>query len=266
MTTRILQLTDLHLFADPEELLFGIPTRELLQETIAHAVASGERFDHVVVTGDHTHDESTGACAGAREALAPWLDRLWQLPGNHDDRACLRSAFPERIAGEGDERINFSFEAGGWLCLGLDTQVTGEVGGHLGAEQVDWVRRQLDEHQPRAAALFMHHPPVELGLAWLDRIGIDDHELLQALLRDDERIRLVCCGHVHHESSHRVGSAEVMTTPATGLQFSPDSVEALFVTAPPGYRLIELDGGGYSTRVVRLPEARYSPSQQSADG
>ena len=41
--------------------------------------------------------------------------------------------------------------------------------------------------------------------------------------RDDARIRLVCCGHVHHESSHRVGAAEMMTTPATGLQFSPDS-------------------------------------------
>ena len=110
----------------------------------------------------------------------------------------------------------------------------------------------------------MHHPPVELGLAWLDRIGIDDHELLQALLRDDERIRLVCCGHVHHESSRRVGSAEVMTTPATGLQFSPDSVEALFVTAPPGYRPIELDGGGYSTE--GRPAARGQVLPLSAVG
>ena len=33
------------------------------------------------------------------------------------------------------------------------------------------------EHSP-GRALFMHHPPVELGLAWLDRIGIEDKELL----------------------------------------------------------------------------------------
>ena len=30
-TTRILQLSDLHAFADPDGRLFGIPTRELLQ-------------------------------------------------------------------------------------------------------------------------------------------------------------------------------------------------------------------------------------------
>ena len=74
------------------------------------------------------------------------------------------------------------------------------------------------------------------------------------------RIRLVCCGHVHHESSHRVGAATVVTTPSTGLQFSPDSDEAHFVQAPPGYRIIELDGDRCVTRVVRLPEARYAPS------
>ena len=40
MTTRILQLSDLHRFADPDERLFGIPTRELLAGR-ARARASG---------------------------------------------------------------------------------------------------------------------------------------------------------------------------------------------------------------------------------
>ena len=49
--------------------------------------------------------------------------------------------------------------------------------------------------------------------------------------------------------------------PSTGLQFSPVSDVARFVTAPPGYRIIELHENGYSTSVVRLPEARYAPTQ-----
>ena len=51
--------------------------------------------------------------------------------------------------------------------------------------------------------------------------------------------------------------------PSTGLQFSPDSEEALFVTEPPGYRVIELDGDACTTSVVRLPETRFAPVQPS---
>jgi len=261
MTTRILQLSDVHRFADPDERLFGIPTRELFEDVLEHVERSGLRPDHVVVTGDQTHDELPETYAAVREALAPFLDRLWLVPGNHDDRVLLRAAFADRIPADGAGRVTFSFRAGGWLCLGLDTQVPGAVGGRLGAEQVAWIRAQLDEHRPGAAVLFMHHPPVELGLAWLDRIGLEDADLLQGLLVDEPRVRLVCCGHVHHESSHRVGSAEVVTVPSTGLQFSPTGDVAEFVTAPPGYRLIELGDDGYSTTVVRLPEARYAPTQ-----
>ena len=260
-TTRILQLSDPHAFADPDARLFGIPTRELLQEVLTHMQESGMCPDHVVVTGDHTHDQLPETYAAVRELLEPVLDRLWPLPGNHDDRAALRSAFADRIPGDGADRINFAFGAGGWLCLGLDTHVPGAVGGRIGADQVDWIRGQLDDGRPRAAVLFVHHPPVELGLAWLDRIGVEDAHLLQDLLAEDLRIRLVCCGHVHHESSTYVATAEVVTVPSTGLQFSPVSDVAAFVTAPPGYRIIELDEYGYSTSVVRLSKARYAPTQ-----
>jgi len=261
VAVRILQLSDLHLFADPDGLLFGIPTRTLLRDVLAHIEQSGFEPDHVVVTGDHTHDELPSTYAAVRELLTPYADRLHQVPGNHDDRAMLRAGFSDLIGGNGADRITFVFEADGWLCLGLDTHVPGEVGGRLGGDQLDWVRSQIEERRPQGVVLFMHHPPVELGLAWLDRIGVDDRVALHELLDEEPRIRLVSCGHVHQESSHRVGSAEVVTAPSTGLQFSTVSDEAEFVTAPPGYRVIELDGDTFTTSVVRLPEARFSPVQ-----
>jgi 3',5'-cyclic-AMP phosphodiesterase len=257
---RIVQLSDLHLFADPGERLFGIPTRETLLEVVAHVQEHAGRVDHLVVTGDHTHDELPETYAAVREILEPWLDRLWQVPGNHDDRAVLRTGFGDRIAGAGAERVQFSFDAGGWLCLGLDTQVPGLVKGRLEEAQIGWIRERLAGHMPAGAILFMHHPPVLLGCSWMDTIGLDGRELLQDLLREDERIRLVCCGHVHHESCHEVGAASVVTTPSTGLQFDPAGETTTFALDPPGYRVIELDGGRCSTRVVRLPVARYAPS------
>ncbi len=257
--TRIVQLTDLHVFADPDARLFGIPTRELLIDVVAHVRQHEGRVDHVVVTGDHTHDETPEACQALRQILEPWLDRLWQVPGNHDDRAVLRAAFADRIRGEGAARVNFSFTADRWLCLGLDTQLPGQVAGLMDEDQVGWIRRQLAEHEPDAVALFLHHPPVVMGSVWMDRIGLTGRELLQELIQEDARIRLVCCGHVHYESEHTVGAATVVTTPSTGLQFLPEGDVTTFVAAPPAYRVIELSGDRFSTRVVRLPEVRFSP-------
>jgi Icc protein len=258
--TRIVQLTDPHLYAEPDARSYEIPTRELFLEVVAHVEKNAGRVDHLVVTGDHTNDDRAVTYEAMRDILQPWHDRYWFVPGNHEDRATLRATFPDRIPGEGAERINFSFTAGESLCLGLDTHVPGQVSGRIGADQIAWVEAQLEERDPTTAVLFMHHPPILLGLAWMDRIGLAGRELLQDLVLRDPRIRLVCCGHVHHESSHRVGAATVVTTPSTGLQFSPTSDAAEFVRAAPGYRIIELDGDSCETRVVRLPEARYTPS------
>jgi Icc protein len=259
--TRIVQITDLHVFADPDERLFGIPTRELLLDVVADIESNAGPVDHLVVTGDHTHDEQRVSYEAVREILSPWLDRLWVVPGNHEDRALLHEVFGDRTGGSGSEPVRFSFTAGDWLCLGLDTHVPGEVAGAFDAEALRWVQAQLAAHDVPRAALFMHHPPVMLGCAWLDRIGLHGREQLQDLILADARIRLVCSGHVHHASSRMVGEAEVVTTPSTGLQFDPTQHDPTYARVPPGYRVIELDGTESTMRVARLAEARYAPVQ-----
>jgi len=258
-TISILQLTDLHVFREPHGRLKGIPTRELLVDVLQHIRDSGETFNAVVVTGDHTHDELRETYEAVAELLKPWRDRLFQVPGNHDDRTILRSVFSDRIAGAGDARINFSFTRGTWLCLGLDTHVPGSVSGRIDSDQVNWIRAQMQSSTATQVALFMHHPPVSVRSEWMDRIGLEQRELLQELILADTRIRLVCCGHIHHEFQTWLGHAEIVATPSTGIQFSPHGVSATFVAAPPGYRIIELSDAGYETRVIRLPETRYRP-------
>ena len=256
---RILQLTDLHVFKDPEVRLKGIPTRELLEDVVRHIGESGQTFDHVVVTGDHTHDELPESYQMVRRILHPWLDRLWQVPGNHDDRSVLRSVFGDRVSGVGQDRITFSFSAGRWLCLGVDTHVPGAVPGRIESDQIEWIRQQIRWTNPDRVALFMHHPPVDVGSLWMDPIGLSGKELLHKLFDAERRIQLVCCGHVHHEFSSEVSNAKIFTTPATGLQFSPAGNQPTFVAAPPGYRVIELTDEGFSTTVCRLPVTRFSP-------
>ena len=259
LSTRILQLTDLHVFRDPDARLRGIPTFQLLCDVVKHIKQSGEEFDFVVVTGDHTHDELHESYSAVRQVLSPWLDRLFQVPGNHDDRAVLRSVFSDRIAGQGDAQINFTFQTENWLCLGLDTHVPSSVPGLIDAEQIAWAKEQVRSLKPDMIGLFLHHPPVNVGSEWMDIIGLTGKELLQSWFTEEPRIRFACCGHVHHEFQTRWNQTDILTTPSTGIQFSPQGSTPTFVADPPGYRIIELNAEGYTTRVIRLPETRFAP-------
>ncbi len=265
-TTRILQLTDLHLFDQPEETLKGIPTRETLQAVVSAILENEDEFDHVVITGDHTHDEQMESYQAALGILDPWMDRLTIVPGNHDDRDVMRSVLGEVIKNQpnddcvpGDDRIVFAFDCGEWLCLGLDTHSPGEVPGYLGEPQAAWLRTQLTAQGNNPSLLFFHHPPVDVGSEWMDRIGLKDRERLVEVIQDFPAVQLVCCGHVHHEFEGRIADTRIVTTPSTGIQFDPRGSEPHFASDPPGYRVIELRANQFETHVVRLPHADHTP-------
>ena len=96
MTTLLLQLSDLHLFAEPEAVLRGVPTRDSLAEVLEAVRGTGLDFGRVVVTGDFTHDERRETYQAAHGLLDEWIDRCHVLPGNHDDRVLLREVFGDR--------------------------------------------------------------------------------------------------------------------------------------------------------------------------
>lgn len=256
---RILQLTDLHVFAEPTARLKGIPTRETLGDVLSHIRENELPFDHVVITGDHTHDELPESYAAVARLLTSDFAHFWSVPGNHDDRTVLRGQFGDRVSGEGTELINFEFADKDWLCLGLDTHLPGQVPGKIEAEQIAWAKERVSNATSRNVALFFHHPPVDVNSIWMDQIGLNGRELVTDWIKSEPRIRVVCCGHVHHEFHARVGNADIYTTPSTGIQFDPAGETPRFATAPPGYRVIELEGDAVSTRVVRLPQTRHVP-------
>ncbi len=89
MTFRLVQLTDLHLFADHDATLKGIPTRDCLLDVLKLIAEQETGFEHLIVTGDHTHDELPATYQDVRSLLSPWISRLHIVPGNHDDRPLI---------------------------------------------------------------------------------------------------------------------------------------------------------------------------------
>lgn len=259
MTTFVLQLSDLHVFAEPEVRLRGVATRESLQEVLEAVRRTGLEFSRVVVTGDLTHDERRESYQAVRELLEEWLEWGHVIPGNHDDRALIREVFPDCT--EGDESgIRFSTTAGDWRLIGIDTHVPGEVSGDVAPEMLEWLEAELAANESTPTILFQHHPPVPVGSAWVDALGLREPSRLHAVLERAPQVRLISCGHVHQEFSGTLGQAIVLTMPSSGVQFVPLSPEAQVDLVPPGFRVLALEEEDWSSQVVRLSAPDAPPS------
>jgi len=252
MTARIVQITDLHLMANPLAELKGVCTRATLQAVLDVLRRDFSSAERLIVTGDLAHDELRETYAALRELLADWLPKLRLIPGNHENRDFMRQVFGDRVTVVDDRNV-FAESVGGWRLIGLDSQLPGEVRGQLGEHQREWLACELASEPIRPTAIFVHHPSLKVGTGWLDEIGLEDAEPLLELLQRFAHVKFVCCGHIHHEMSLTQANLLMLTTPSTGVQFLPDAEILVPDTVPPGFRIFDLEpDGSFRTRVVRV--------------
>jgi Icc protein len=153
--------------------------------------------------------------------------------------------------------LTFSVQLGGWRLIGLDSHIPGEVAGRIDPDQFDWLRAELAGHSSQPTALFLHHPPIEIGSLWMDAIRLQNGAALADLVTQSLQVRFVSCGHLHYEYQSSIGHASFFTTPATSVQFDPAGATPTLSALPPGYRVFELGTDSFRTAVVRLPANSY---------
>ncbi|WP_372612508.1 metallophosphoesterase [Halomonas sp.] len=241
---RLVQISDCHLLADPDApSRAGVPLRRL--EAVIEAV-NREGPDRVLITGDISHDGSQASYRLAMRAFehlhAPWD---W-LAGNHDEPALMRRHHP--LAEE--------LDLGGWRILLIETHLAGNPHGELGPRRLAWLAERLDDDD-RPTLVAMHHPPLPVGSAWLDAIGLRDRQAFWQTLVPFRQVRGILCGHIHQaflgQQSLDDRRVDVYGCPATSDQFLPDAETfALDDAALPGFRVLDLTARGLETRVVRV--------------
>ncbi len=243
--TRLVQLTDTHLFGDATARLRGVCTAESLRRVLRHAAASISAADAILATGDLVQDDATGY-AQLRAQLAPLGKPALCLPGNHDALGHWTTA----LAGAPFHTGQWH-DFGAWRIVMLDSAVAGSDAGHLGPAQFDVLDSALRGSVERPTLVCVHHQPVPVGSRWLDAIGIDNGAELLAVLRQHPQARGVLWGHVHQAFDAEQDGLRLMATPSTCFQFAPRVDEFAGDDRPPGYRVLELHADGRIDTEVR---------------
>ncbi len=246
---RILQFTDLHLFAEPDQQLFGHCTRSSFEQVLKLAQTRHWPADAILFTGDLVHDEQ----AKGYRYLRQRIDRLgcpcYCIPGNHD---CLDLLAAEVEPGaDRDLRIE---PMGPWDLVLLDSTVRGSNGGRLRAQTLAALAQHLASAPQRPTLVALHHQPVPVGSRWLDSMQVENGAELIAIAEQHSQLKAIIWGHVHQAFDHQLNSTRMLATPSTCAQFEPRSDDFAQDRLRPGYRWIELEpDGDLRTGVERLP-------------
>lgn len=227
-------LSDSHLTTGP----LGAEPAAGLALAIGRALAVGA--DVLVVSGDLVERGTVQEYEELRDVLRRSPLPVHLVTGNHDRRAPLRQVFgatphlPDQVG----ERVTYVVERDDVRLVVLDSLVEpGEPGddvrgaGRLGPEQLSWLDAELRARPETPTLLALHHPPIAVGIGFVDAMNLLDAADLENLLREHRQVRGVLAGHVHRPVTGTLAGAVVSLAGSTYRQ----TVLDLAGSAPPGY-------------------------------
>jgi Icc protein len=240
---KIIQVSDIH-FGRQSEVRYGANLHLRLARCIDHINAHHADATLCIFTGDLTEAGEVGSYGDLKAALKELSVPYRLLAGNHDRRANLVAAFPETVDDNGFVQSVFDTAEGS--LLSLDTLAEGRIAGELCEKRLAWLDARLSETAGRPAYIFMHHPPVELGLAELDQLGLEEPERLLDLLKRHGNVRHIFFGHVHRDVGGSIAGIPFSAQRGLHARFPLDFDGPVTVVeqAPPSYAIILIHRAG----------------------
>ena len=244
----LIQLTDTHIFADPEATFDGIDSSASLEQIINLAQNTHWPPDAVLLTGDLVHDPAPKAYERLAEILGTIELPVYCIPGNHDDPAMAKQILNQKnISTPG--AIYFE----NWIVLMLDSFLPNTHSGRLDASELQFLDEQLEANKNKHALICLHHSPVSINSPWMDKMSLQNPEELFSILDKYSQVRAVLWGHIHQEFNSMHNDVQLMATPSTCVQFMPGVDHYTKDNQTAGYRHLRLfNSGELQTKVARL--------------
>ena len=139
------------------------------------------------------------------------------VPGNHDRRANMLAQLG-RMSRRDPGRIAAVVDQPPFRLVALDSvAVAGDVGGEIGADQLEWLDGLLARAQGRLTLVFVHHPGESTSE------GCRDFQDLQAIALSHGTVPAIITAHDHEFAVARAGGLFLIALPALGFPFDPST-------------------------------------------
>ncbi|XZN98357.1 MAG: 3',5'-cyclic-AMP phosphodiesterase [Microcoleus sp.] len=244
----VAQITDTHLFAEPDRTWKGLSTAHTLKAVLEHLQQIQPQPDLLLLTGDLSQDETPESYELLASLISPLNIPAYWIPGNHDNFLVM-----QQILDKPPISPEKSWNLGNWQFLLLSSVEAGCSGGRISPESLDWLDSQLQQTGDRAVTIALHHHPLTIDCEIMDGMMLHNADEFFAIVDRYPQVKIVLCGHIHQEFHQHRGSVTYLGTPSTCIQLLPKSHPIIVDHIPPGFRLLELAiDGTWNTRVERI--------------
>lgn len=214
-----IQITDTHI-VEKGRLVCGVSdTNAALRKAVAsinRRLPALGQIDCAIVTGDLTDNGTAKEYAHFCEIMEG-LDLPWiAIPGNHDNRETMRSAFAAQDWMPAAGPIHWLRDFGPFAVLGLDTLLAGAHHGALSDEGFAFIDTMLAAHAGKPLVVATHHPWMHCGIAEMDADNLRNGAALMARLEQYSGTIRMMSGHVHRAITGQVGNILCQISPSTG--------------------------------------------------
>jgi 3',5'-cyclic AMP phosphodiesterase CpdA len=237
------QITDIHLGFDPDNPAEF--NRKRLDKAVACLMESRNRPDLLLATGDLIDRGDIDSYRRLKVALSAVDVPVLMCMGNHDDRDNFSAIFPDVPVVDGF--IQYVVPLDGVRLIVLDTLEPGRHGGAFCEARAAWLTARLAEEPGTPVVIVMHHPPVEVGIDWMNTHP--DEPWVQRFaetIAGKAQVKALICGHLHRAITAPWNGVTVAicssTAPQVALDLTPIDPDApdgrpMIIADPPAYAL-----------------------------
>jgi Icc protein len=245
---QIIQITDSHIFGDPQGTLLGLNVRISFEAVLSHLQENLSGVDAIFLTGDISQDLSPASYEYVSDQLEKLKVPIYVVPGNHDSGLEMKKSM--RAPNIYHEKL---VTLKNWRFIILDSNIPGVDKGNLRPSEMEFLARSLKEDESHPTAVVFHHNPFPLGSPWLDTMTIDNGNHLIDLLKPLTQVRCVIFGHTHQAHQSERHGIRYFGCPSTCVQFKPGTPTFTVDPISPGYRWFSFyPDGKIETEIRRL--------------
>ena len=213
-----------------------------------------------VISGDLAEFGEAEAYEFLKDKIEKFKLPCFLLIGNHDDRNVFQQIFLNHPK-DSHGFVQHFHETADETFLFLDTTTgrNGEHHGQLCNDRLYWLKQKLIDAGRKKTYLFMHHPPFNIELPYVDNIKLVNPEDFAETLAVGQNIQHIFFGHVHRMTyvNWRGFSFTSLSSLNHQIPLVAASVDGEYCREPPAYGVVHLRKGqmtvNFNTFLQRVP-------------